>query len=605
MSDDRFKQAVSQLLAIAQAADRGDLTDRIKAAALRATRSDTIVCVVGEFKQGKSSLVNSLLRRHVCPVDDDLATSVITMIQHGEIEGAIVRRKQDGKPVAEQIAVDDVATYASEQGNPANEKGVDRVDVTLPAVVLEDGLTLVDTPGMGGLGGGHAAATMAFLPFADGLILVSDTSSELTAPEADFLRQAVELCPTVMLAATKTDLYPSYERIVELDADHLAKQGMSIPIVPVSCYVRDAALGTRDRDLNLESGFPQLLDVLQRQVVAPAKSAATRRALGELSSVVRLLRSSAEEELRVLEDPEAREATVEQLQTASERLEHLRGPAARWSTVLGDRITDLQAAVNHRYRGEMRNIGRDIDEAVEALTRGADWEALTRNAQTKVSESTARAFAAVQSAWADIHRELAELLGEEGLAFDESRSGRGAVDLGDFWTGTETVGKEESAGLAAGRSVIGLGQTYGSSQFMFANLSGVSKFGVSLGALAAGPVLAGGFVVMGGIKVFDERKRRLAARKQRLRQQVRSFMDNVQFEMSDELGALVREAQRSLRDEFVLRIGELQRTYTETIQRLQADAKRDAQELAARRAALEAALGDLDAVASALSGAAT
>jgi ribosome biogenesis GTPase A len=154
-SDDQFKQAVGQLLGIAQTAKRSDLTDRIKAAAVRATRSDTIVCVVGEFKQGKSSLVNSLLRRDVCPVDDDLATSVITMIQHGETEGAIVRRKEDGKSIAEAVGVDEVASYASEQGNPGNAKGVDRVDVTLPAAVLQDGLTLVDTPGMGGLGGGH------------------------------------------------------------------------------------------------------------------------------------------------------------------------------------------------------------------------------------------------------------------------------------------------------------------------------------------------------------------------------------------------------------------------------------------------------------------
>ncbi|MGK0425503.1 MAG: putative GTPase, partial [Ilumatobacter sp.] len=187
-SADQLKPAVGQLLGIAKTVERDDLIDRIKAAAIRATRSDTVVCVVGEFKQGKSSLVNSLVRRNVCPVDDDLATSVITMLHHGEPAGAIVRSKENGKPVAKAIDVDDVASFASEQGNPGNEKGVDRVDITLPAAILEGGLTLVDTPGMGGLGGGHAAATLSFLPFADGLILVSDTSSELTAPEVDFLK---------------------------------------------------------------------------------------------------------------------------------------------------------------------------------------------------------------------------------------------------------------------------------------------------------------------------------------------------------------------------------------------------------------------------------
>ena len=150
------------------------------------------------------------------------------------------------------------------------------------------------------------------------------------------------------------------------------------------------------------------------------------------------------------------------------------------------------------------------------------------------------------------------------------------------------------------RSALGVGQTYGSSQYLFANLSGISKFGLSLGALATGPVLAGGFVVMGGLKVFDDRKRRVSQRKQKLRGQIRSFMDNVQFQMGDEIGSMIRDAQRSLRDEFMSRIGELQTTYTETIQQLQADAKRDAAELSTRRTSLQQSLQGLEAIDAAL-----
>ena len=106
---------------------------------------------------------------------------------------------------------------------PGNEKQVERVEITAPSAILRQGLALVDTPGMGGLGAGHAAATLAFLPFADGLILVSDASAELSAPEVEFLQRAVELCPTVLFAQTKTDLYPAWERIVEINKGHLAR----------------------------------------------------------------------------------------------------------------------------------------------------------------------------------------------------------------------------------------------------------------------------------------------------------------------------------------------------------------------------------------------
>jgi ribosome biogenesis GTPase A len=37
----------------------------------RLARTETVVCVVGEFKKGKSALINALLGSPVCPVDDD------------------------------------------------------------------------------------------------------------------------------------------------------------------------------------------------------------------------------------------------------------------------------------------------------------------------------------------------------------------------------------------------------------------------------------------------------------------------------------------------------------------------------------------------------
>ncbi|MEO0492764.1 MAG: dynamin family protein [Actinomycetota bacterium] len=596
MSDaEALSEAGRTLLGLVDPDERADLRERVAAAVSRGTRADTVVCVVGEFKQGKSSLVNSLLRQQVCPVDDDLATSVITMIHYGEEPRGTVRRRDGEETVSEAITVDEVGEWASEQGNPDNAKAVDRVDIALPAAILKDGLMLVDTPGMGGLGGGHAAATMAFLPFADGLVLVSDTSSELTAPEAAFLKQAISLCPTVMLAQTKTDLYPQSERIIELDRQHLETSGVEVPTVAVSSHLRDVALETRDRELNLTSGFPELLDVLQRQVVTPARDASAERAVSELRGVAGQIRSGVEEALRLLDDPAEREAAVAKLQDATQRLEHLRGPGARWSTVLGDRITDLQTSVAHGFRGEMRIIGRDMDERVEGLTRGADWEAVTRDAQTAVSEASATAYGTIQRAWGEIHVELAKLLQAEDLvSFDTDRTAREQADLGSFWAGTEAVNKSENAGLAAGRSLIGLAQTYGSSQFMFMNLSAVSKFGVSLAGLAAGPVVAGGFVVMGGLKVFDDRKRRVTDRKQKLRSQIRAFVDNVQFEVGDDLANMIRDAQRALRDEFLDRIGELQATYAQTIQEVQQDAKRSEQELVARRTELTARLASLD-----------
>ena len=95
------KSTIIELVKVLNTLDRKDLVDRATAAAARLDRPGTVVCVVGEFKQGKSSLVNALLGQAVCPVDDDLATSAITLVRFADEPGAVVRmRGDDGQPVS-------------------------------------------------------------------------------------------------------------------------------------------------------------------------------------------------------------------------------------------------------------------------------------------------------------------------------------------------------------------------------------------------------------------------------------------------------------------------------------------------------------------------
>src|SRR5919107_5986632 len=64
-----------------EAYDRPDAAARLTAA--RRALADPVlhVVVAGEFKQGKSSLVNALVGAAVCPVDDDVATALPTYVR--------------------------------------------------------------------------------------------------------------------------------------------------------------------------------------------------------------------------------------------------------------------------------------------------------------------------------------------------------------------------------------------------------------------------------------------------------------------------------------------------------------------------------------------
>ncbi len=201
----------------------------------RLTDDRVRVLVIGEFKQGKSQLVNALVRARICPVDDDIATSVPTWVSWAEQpSAALVKEKPragDGPDPAEPeyertpIAVDDLAGHVSEAGNPGNRAGLSHVEVSLPATLLEGGLELVDTPGVGGLGSVRATTTLAALPGADAVLLVSDAAQEYTAAELEFCKHAVKLCPNLTGVLTKIDLYPEWRKIYALNSSTWPRRG--------------------------------------------------------------------------------------------------------------------------------------------------------------------------------------------------------------------------------------------------------------------------------------------------------------------------------------------------------------------------------------------
>lgn len=580
----------------AGACGREDLADRLRAAATRVRQPSTVACVVGEFKQGKSSLVNALLTRNVCPVDDDLATSAVTVIRHGAEAAITVHRRSDEGSVAEVIPAAELSAWVSETGNPDNVRGVERVEIQLPHPLLEAGLTVVDTPGMGGLGSGTAAATLAFLPHADVLLFASDASAELSAPEVAFLQRARESCPTTVFCLTKTDLYPEWRRIRDLDAGHLARAGVAATTVPLSSSLRGVAFGRRDKALDEESGFPALLNVLYDDVFVPAQAAAAAGAIAETANVLGQLMDGYRTEHDLLVNDSARAETVHQLQVMKERLENLRGPASRWSIVLGDRMGELGSDANHRFRAALRRIGRTMDERVEALTKADEWAAMSRDFQTDVAEAVAAAFAYIDEQAADIQREILELLQEDAQGIQAMHTRARSVDPLGLWTDRAI---EQVSGNKVGR---GIGEAWGLVRGAQGGLLTFGMLGQLLPAAAAAllmsnPVMLGFGVIFGRSVYREQRKRKVAARQQQAQKAVRQFLDEVQFEVGNNVSETLRDMQRQLRDHFQARMAELQRTTTETLHNLQADGERSEAARAARSQELQTRMASLQTIA--------
>ena len=594
---------IIEVAKLLQRIGRTDLAERASIAAARLRRPSTVVCVVGEFKQGKSSLINALLGQSVCPVDDDLATSAITLVRWGEQPSAIVRRKAESgvagdPPITQTITINEVNDWVSEIGNPGNHKRVDRVEIIVPSPLLKQGLVIVDTPGMGGLGAGHAAATLSFLPFADGLIFVSDASAELSAPEVEFLRRASELCPTVLFAQTKIDLYPNWQRIMDLNRGHFQRAGFAPPMVAVSSALRAEALRRKDKSLNDLSRVPDVVKHLSDDVVGPAKATATKRSIADVSAIAGQVLAGMRAEKAILADPATAAEALRALEQAKGRLEFLRGPGAKWNVLVGDRVADLSNNVNYRFRGSTRNISRMMDERIEQLTKGDEWDELTRYIQTVVADEVTQVFVDLEQGRGSVRAEVVDLLREEHLDLAELSPIGTGFDVTEMWQG-KALEQGSSGGKKAFTTTITSIRGAQGGIYMFGMLGTFLPTAAGV-LIASNPVLLGIGAVFGGMGIADDRKRKIAARRQAARSQVRQFLDDVQFEMGNQIGNLIREIQRDLRDEFTERITELVRTYADTATRAQADAQSSTQDRQKRATELDTTIAALTTLEAAL-----
>ncbi len=533
---------------------REDLAARLEVA--RGTLSDPGIHIVvaGEFKKGKSSLVNALLGASVCPVDDDAATALPTYIRHGEsVEAALIH---SGEPASyEPIPFDQVRAYAVREEADGSPQQLDGVLVRLPRSMLAGGLVIVDTPGVGGLGSAHARASLAAISMADAVIFVTDASQELTRAELDFLAQARRLCDSVVCAITKTDFYPAWRVIRDLDLEHLRALG-EIPLLPLSSALRLLAVKGNDATLNTESGFPALVDFVTRRVTEGGLSRVAAAAAAEVVAACRQIEAQFEAEQAALSDPQASAALVARLTTAKQRAEALRTAASRWQLTLADGIADLTADIDHDLRRRIREVIQEADEAVELADPADTWPEVTDWLQSRIAEDVLANYVLLRDRAAGLSSQVADHFQDaSGEVLDRLEVFNPEAVLSA--ARLEAKGDQERLGVGK-QAMTMLRSSYGG-MIMFTMLG-------SLAGLTLGPISLGIGLVMGRQGLREERRRHLQQRRAQAKNAVRKYCDDVSFSIGKDSRDTLRRIQRQLRDHYTARAEELNRSNVTALQ---------------------------------------
>ncbi|WP_059015466.1 dynamin-like GTPase family protein [Mycobacterium sp. M26] len=553
-------ELIEHTSAIANLNDRGDLAARLAVAKERICDPQIRVVIAGQLKQGKSQLLNSLLNVPVARVGDDETTALVTVVTYADEPTArlIVSTGEGLEPEVIDIPVADIR-HDLRRAPQAGGREVLRVEVGAPSPLLKGGLTLIDTPGVGGHGQPHLSATLGLLPDADAMLMVSDTSQEFTEPEMRFIRQAYEVCPVAAIVATKTDLYPFWRQIVETNTAHLRRAGLDLPLIPVSSVLRSHAIQYNDKELNEESNFPAIVKFLSEKVLSRENDRVRDHVVNEIRSAAEHLRLAVDAELAALSDPDEIGRLTADLERRKQEAQDALQQTALWQQVLNDGIADLTADVDHDLRARFRAITQHAEGVIDSCDPTQQWAEIGAQVEDDVANAVGDnfvwAYQRAEALAAEVARTFVEA-GLDAIKMPEVSAREMGAEVGRL----KSLARLESKPIGKGHKVItSMRGSYGG-VLMFGMLTSVAGLGMF------NPLSLGAGLLLGRKAYKEDMENRMMRVRNEAKTNLRRFVDDVLFVVTKESRDRLKNVQRQLRDHYREIANQTTRSLNESLQ---------------------------------------
>ena len=247
--DSKYKMLLGE--GIIEKLNRWDNVIRIQ------TEEPLTVVVCGDFKRGKSSLINAILGEDVVTTDITTETITINKISYGEHSNEIIL--SGGKRI--KLKDEELKSERLKDILKSNTVGSNQLLLKRPIELLK-GVTIIDTPGLGDSLADFSEDVEKALRMADAVIYVFSISYPLSTQEQYFIKTNI-----VPQKYTDLILVGNYSDIIENEEDYkkvqITVKKRIYDIIPDIEPVFVSALDERCKQLEQMSSFRQQLLPLQ------------------------------------------------------------------------------------------------------------------------------------------------------------------------------------------------------------------------------------------------------------------------------------------------------------------------------------------------------
>lgn len=528
------------------------------------------IVVCGEFKKGKSSFINALLNEiDLCPVDIDVATSLVSTISYGDPERLTVFFGEPGQEVQQEKHLngrDEISAYVTEQGNPRNIKRVRLLDLKIPNKLLEAGLIIADTPGIGIFNTEHTDVTSAIVPQADVILYVCDAIEPLSTTELHFMEKYMRKNPHILFIMTKKDKNPQFQVILEDTRQKVAalfeRDEKEVVIIPVSNLAKRDYLESQDEEDLKESNFPALETQLWKdlnegrgRILLAKGGTALGRSLAELRFPIQTeLDACRQQDQQQLADME------HEVQAKQQQLKALLENNAQWQQLLSNELNDIQQQVAENFQKGFANIKhfvntylddkhlRDNPEEIATLLQ-SDMSALL----TDIQQGIEKEVTALQGRIEDATRLNLDPYKGFSLAVVEYKPSRSLSerDRPGWWQKSLEVTGGGKTGAGAAMTLLGLmGASVG------ATLGLLSGGTLVIPLAVTGATIGGAIGQIAGAATGVRRTLKQLKRQERneLMQYLMSFVVEQEAIQAKQLQTTMQNLGRALHDDFITKL---------------------------------------------------